>query len=220
MEFSNYFPIWDKLDAHQQEVLRSSALERTAKKGTLIHRGSMDCLGLVIVVSGRLRAYSLSPDGKEVTLYRMLERDTCLLSAACMMSGMQFELMIEAERDTAFYIVPPDVFKNLMNSSAVIANYANELMATRFSEVMWLMEQIMWKSLDKRIAGFLLEESLLEGTKILKITHEQIANHLGSAREVVTRMLKYFQSEGLVRITRGAVEIIDEKRLGDLLDDE
>jgi len=128
--------------------------------------------------------------------------------------------MIEAERDTAFYIVPPDVFKNLMNSSAVIANYANELMATRFSEVMWLMEQIMWKSLDKRIAGFLLEESLLEGTKILKITHEQIANHLGSAREVVTRMLKYFQSEGLVRITRGTVEITDEKRLGDLLDDE
>ncbi|MBE5761015.1 MAG: Crp/Fnr family transcriptional regulator [Clostridiales bacterium] len=220
MEFSNYFPIWDKLDAQQQEVLRSSALERTAKKGTLIHRGSMDCLGLVIVVSGRLRAYSLSPDGKEVTLYRLLERDTCLLSAACMMSGMQFELMIEAERDTAFYIVPPDVFKNLMNSSAVIANYANELMATRFSEVMWLMEQIMWKSLDKRIAGFLLEESLLEGTKILKITHEQIANHLGSAREVVTRMLKYFQSEGLVRITRGTVEITDEKRLGDLLDDE
>jgi CRP/FNR family transcriptional regulator len=74
---------------------------------------------------------------------------------------------------------------------------------------MWLMEQIMWKSFDKRLAKFLLEESELEGSLCLKITHEKIANHLGTAREVVTRMLRYFQSEGMVTLTRGAVELID-----------
>ena len=84
-----------------------------------------------------------------------------------------------------------------------MANYTNELMASRFSEVMWLMEQVMWKSLDKRVAAFLLEEASIEGSSVLKITHEAIANHLGTHREVITRMLRYFQSEGMVRLSRG-----------------
>ena len=100
-----------------------------------------------------------------------------------------------------------------MDESAAMANYSNELLASRFSEVMWLIEQIMWKSQDKRLASFLLEESALEGTTSLRITHETIANHLGTAREVVTRMLRYFQNEGLVKLTRGAVEIVDEEGL-------
>lgn len=100
-----------------------------------------------------------------------------------------------------------------MAESAPVANYTNELMATRFSEVMWLIEQIMWKSLDRRVATFLLEESSIEGTCELKITHEAIANHLGSHREVITRMLHYFQSEGMVRLERGTVNILDKARL-------
>ena len=94
-----------------------------------------------------------------------------------------------------------------------MANYTNELMAARFSDVMWLIEQIMWKSLDKRVAAFLLEESAIEGSRELKLTHEAIANHLGSHREVITRMLRYFQSEGLVRLSRGRITILDEKKL-------
>ena len=94
-----------------------------------------------------------------------------------------------------------------------MANYTNELMAARFSDVMWLIEQIMWKSLDKRVAAFLLEESAIEESRELKLTHEAIANHLGSHREVITRMLRYFQSEGLVRLSRGRITILDEKKL-------
>ena len=89
-------------------------------------------------------------------------------------------------------------------------------MATRFSEVMWLIEQIMWKRFDKRLAAFLLEESTLEGDSVLKLTHETIANHLGTAREVVTRMLRYFQTEGMVKLARGTVEIADEAALEEL----
>jgi CRP/FNR family transcriptional regulator len=99
-----------------------------------------------------------------------------------------------------------------------LACYTLELMATRFSEVMWLMEQVMWKSLDKRIAAFLLEESAIEDSDTLKLTHETIANHLGSPREVITRMLRYFQSEGIVRLSRGAVTITDTAALEDLTD--
>ena len=111
------------------------------------------------------------------------------------------------------WVIPSGIFKELMEQSAAIANFANQLISSRFSEVMWLMEQIMWKSLDKRLAAFLLEESALEGTASLRITHERIANHLGTAREVVTRMLRYFQSEGIVKLNRGTVEILDRGKL-------
>jgi CRP/FNR family transcriptional regulator len=83
---------------------------------------------------------------------------------------------------------------------------------------MWLMEQIMFKSFDKRLAAFLLEEASIEGSDSLKTTHEIIANHMGTAREVVTRMLRYFQSEGMVRLTRGTIELADKKKLQALQD--
>ena len=163
--------------------------------------------------SGQLRAYILSDEGREITLYRLFDMDMCLFSASCIMRSIQFEIIIEAEKDTELWIIPADVYKNIMNESAPAANYTNELMASRFSDVMWLIEQIMWKSLDKRVAAFLLEEAAIEGTYELKITHETIANHLGSHREVITRMLRYFQNEGMVRLSRGMVAVLDEKKL-------
>ena len=219
MEFKNHFPIWDKLTPDQQKLLSESVISRSVKKGSVIHNGSLECTGLLLVRSGQLRTYLLSEEGREITLYRMFDRDICALSAACIFSSMQFEVTITAEKDSEIYIIPPYVYKSIMNESAPVANYTCEIMATRFSEVMWLIEQVMWKSLDKRIASFLLEETSIEGTPKLKITHESIANHLGTHREVVTRMLRYFQSEGMVRLSRGVVEITNEKRLSDLQDE-
>ena len=139
--------------------------------------------------------------------------DMCLLSASCIMRSIQFEVTIEAEKDSDLWIIPAEIYKSIMQESAPVANYTSELMATRFSDVMWLIEQIMWKSLDKRVASFLLEETSIEETNELKITHETIANHLGSHREVITRMLRYFQGEGLVKLSRGKITILDSKRL-------
>ena len=218
MEFQNYFPIWDKLTPAQKEKIAGSAVRRIAVKGTVLHNGSADCTGLLLVERGQLRAYILSDEGREITLYRLFDRDICLFSASCMMRSIQFEMMIEAEKDTELWIVPADIYQNVMQESAPVSNFTNEIMAARFSEVMWLMEQIMWKSFDKRLAAFLLEESALEGDNTLKLTHEIIANHLGTAREVVTRMLRYFQSEGMVKLARGTVEICEERRLQELSD--
>lgn len=218
MAFQDYFPIWDKLTAAQQQLVSDSIVPKTFSKGTVIHNGSLDCMGLLLIRSGQLRAYILSDEGREITLYRLFDMDICLFSASCIMRSIQFEIIIEAEKDTDLWIIPPHIYKQLMEQSAAVANYTNELMASRFSDVMWLIEQIMWKSLDKRLAAFLLEESAIEGTQTLKLTHEIIANHLGSHREVITRMLRYFQSEGMVRLSRGAVTLTDESRLQDLVD--
>lgn len=213
MEFETYFPIWNKLTAIQKQKISGSAVERTVKKGTMLHNGSMDCTGLLIVRHGQLRAYILSDAGREISLYRLFDLDICLFSASCILHSIQFEVIIEAEKETDLIVIPAEVYKGILEESAPAANFTNEIMASRFSEVMWLLEQILWKSFDRRLAGFLLEEAALEGTDSLKITHEIIGSHLGNPREVVTRMLRYFQSEGMVRLSRGAVEITDPEKL-------
>ena len=218
MEFQSCFPIWDRLDTEQQARILGSLVSHRVKKGTVIHNGSMDCTGLLLIKSGQLRVYILSDEGREITLYRLFELDMCLFSASCMLRSIQFDVTIAAEKDTEFWVVPTEVYKSILEESAAAANYTNELMASRFSDVMWLMEQIMWKSLDRRVAAFLLEEASIEGTDQLKITHETIASHLGSHREVITRMLRYFQNEGMVRLSRGAVEIADADKLEELRD--
>ena len=213
MELQDFFPVWAQLSAQQQNKLSTGTVARNVKKGSALHSGSSECTGLLLVREGQLRAYILSDEGREVTLYRLFDRDICLFSAACIMRSIQFEIMIEAEKDTSLWVIPAEIYQGIMAESAPLSNFTNEIMASRFSEVMWLMEQIMWKSFDKRLAGFLLEESALEGSAVLKLTHDTIAKHMGTAREVVTRMLRYFQSEGMVKLTRGAVEITDEEAL-------
>ena len=216
MSLPDFFPVYHKLSQSDQEALLQVSSLLTVPQGTLLHQGGDDCMGLLLVRSGQLRAYMTSEDGREITLYRLFERDVCLLAASCIMSNIQFDVMISAEKDTEFWLIPPCFYKQLMEQDAAVANYTNEIMSSRFTDVMWLMEQVLWKSFDKRLSAFLLEESAIEDSSQLKITHETIAAHLGTAREVVTRMLKYFQAEGAVTVTRGVISIVDPKRLRQL----
>ena len=199
MEFAEYLPFWNKLTPTQKEQVANLIEYRNVKQGTRIHDSSSECLGLVILRSGQLRAYMLSEDGREITISRLFDYDVSLLSASCVMPDMQLNVMIEAEKDTQFWSIPACLFKNLVDESLAVSTYSRNLITSNFSDLMWLMEQVMWKSFDKRLAEFLLEECQLEDTMSLKITHEKIANHMGTAREVVTRMLRYFQSEGTVK---------------------
>ncbi len=213
---AEYFPIWDKLTVQEQELLNKYAYYHKFPAGTVVHNGSADCLGILVLSSGQLRSYMLSDEGREITIFRMFEMDMCLFSASCMMKNIQFEIAIAAEKDTEAWVIPPHIYKQLMEQSVAVANYTNEIITGRFSEVMWLMEQVMWKSFDKRLAAFLLEECNIEDSLMLTITHEKIANHLGTAREVVTRMLRYFQVEGMVKLKRGGLEVLDRKKLQQL----
>ncbi|MBQ7885321.1 MAG: Crp/Fnr family transcriptional regulator [Clostridia bacterium] len=216
MNYSQYFPIWNKLTAEQQEHILSVSEFRQVKAGAILHDGSPECMGLILVRSGQLRAYMLSEEGREVTIGRFFEMDICLFSASCVMPNMQFDIFISAEKDCDLWIIPACLYKNLMDESLAVASYSCDLICNHFSELMWLMEQIMWRKFDERLAKFLLEECRLENSNSLVMTHDKIANHLGTAREVVTRMLRYFQSEGMVRLTRGSVEVINPKKLSQL----
>lgn len=209
MNYLTYIPVWEKLDQSQQAALISSSVIRSFRRGEMLHNASSGCMGLILVISGQIRVFTISDSGREITMYRLFERDICLFSASCMMNSIQFDMNLMAEKDTEVLVIPSDVYKSIMEVSPLLANYTNEVMASRFSDVMWLIEQVMWKSFDKRLADFLLNEANIEGTNILHITHEAIGNHLGNPREVVTRMLKYFAGEGFVKLSRGVIEIID-----------
>ncbi len=213
MNYLTYLPVFNKLTKEQQDTLTNASQIRKFKKGEFLHNGSNRCTGLILILSGQVRAFTISNDGREITMYRLFERDICLFSASCMMNSIQFDITIGAEKDTEALVIPTDIYKGIMEVSAPLANYTNEVMASRFSDVMWLIDQIMWKSFDKRLAEFLLNEANIEGTNILKITHEEIGNHMGNPREVITRMLKYFQNEGTVKLSRGTVEITDGNKL-------
>ena len=217
MELSDFLPIWEKLTDEQQKNISNSTVKRKFYKGEILHNGSSDCTGLIIVMSGQLRAFTLSKDGREITLYRLFDCDICLFSASCIWNSIQFDITITAQQDTEVLLIPAEMYKSIMQVSAPLANYTNEVMADRFSDVMWLIDQVMWKSFDKRLAQFLLNEINIEGTSTLHITHENIGNHLGNPREVVTRMLKYFVNEGLVQLSRGTIEILNDKGLEKIL---
>lgn len=212
MNYLTYLSVWNKLDISQQNQLTKSSVIRKFHKDEILYK-SADCTGLILVISGQLRAYTISGNGREITLYRLFSRDICIFSASCMLNSVQFDIEITAEKDTEVLIIPAEEYKSIMNVSAPLANYTNEIMASRFSYVMWLLEQVMWKSFDKRLAEFLLNEANIEDSNILKITHETIGNHLGSPREVVTRMLKYFVDEGIISLSRGTIEILNKNEL-------
>ncbi|WRS28041.1 Crp/Fnr family transcriptional regulator [Oscillospiraceae bacterium MB08-C2-2] len=211
------FPKWELLTKEQQAQLKKVTAERRFSKGQLLHSGEDKCSGLFLVKSGQLRVFILSENGKQITLYRLFAWDICLFSASCIMKNINFILHVEAEKDSDILVIPPDIYANLMKTSLPVADYTNQLMASRFSDVMWIMEQVLFTSFDSRLASFLVEQSEIEDTTLLRITHDEIARHMGSAREVVTRMLNYFSGEGLVELSRGQVSLINLKKLRSLI---
>lgn len=212
-EFRRFFPVWDHLAKTEQEELVNASIKRTVKDGKVLHEGADECEGLFCVLSGQLRAYVLSPEGKEITIYRLLEGDLCLFSASCIFSGSPLDISVAVEKEGCLITIPSIVYKKIMNGSSVLSNFTNQRMAERFYDVMWLLEQILWKSIDRRLASFLFEESRIDHSDTLTITHEKIADHLGTAREVITRMLKYLQSENLIKISRSKITILDAEGL-------
>ena len=216
MSFQDHFPVWNQLNTDEQRLLLDSLSFQTVPKGTLFRGGGGERSALILIRSGQMRAFVYSEEGREITIYRLFAGDMCLLCAPCVVRAIQFDVTVQAEKETEFWRIPAQVYQDLMARSAAVANYTNELMANRFSEVMSRMEQFMWKRMDKRVAAFLLQESAIEGTRELRVTHEAIANHLGSRREVITRTLREFQSAGLVALSRGMVTILDQEKLSAL----
>jgi len=211
------FDFISRLSQAEQEELFANTSQISYKKGHNIHSAENDCIGVLLVKSGELRAYILSEGGKEATLYRLYPGDVCILSASCLMHNITFDVFIDAEVDSEILLVSAGVFAKLQDSNIYVENFALSVMVDKFSDVMWAMEQILFKSFDSRLATFLLDESAKRGSDRIDLTHEQIAKYMASAREVVSRMIKYFEKEKLVTLHRGGLTITDKAGLRKLI---
>lgn len=211
--FKNTFPFWDKMSETDRETFLRSSQQVTFEKGRNIHDGN-ECTGIILVKTGSLRIYLLSEDGKEITLYRVFPGDICILSASCVLTTITFDVFVDAEESSECVVVGGCAYEDLARRLPEAKIFALESAVASFSDVMWVMQQILFMSMDKRLAIFLLDEAANNGSDTIKLTHEQIAKYMGSAREVVSRMLKYFVSEGMITSSRSeGIRIVDKKRL-------
>lgn len=210
------FPFWDELTTLQKEALSGSSTLRAFPRGAHVHGGSNDCIGVLFVIKGTLRASLLAESGREISLFRIEEEESCVLSASCILPLITFDIFIDAQTDAEVLVVSPTAFSSLMQANPSVEAYAYRQTAERFSDVMWVFNQVLFVSFDRRLAAYLLEETRPGNPRVLERTHESMARDLGSAREVVSRMLNYFQEEGLVTLSRGSVALLDEGRLSRL----
>lgn len=208
-----YLTFWDMLTVQQRELLIRNTAAASYSKGETIYSAEHEFVGILILQHGEIRTYILSEEGREVTLFRLGAGEICVLSASCILKSITFDVHIEAEQDSEILVLNSAVFSRLMEDNIHAELFALRLAAEKFSEVMWAMEQILFLNFDARLSIFLLDETAKTGENTLQLTHEQIARYIGSAREVVTRMLHYFVDEGAVALTRGRVTVLDKKYL-------
>ena len=188
------YTFWDKLTPEQQEFLWENLYPVSYHKGDII----------------------LSSEGKEITLYRLGPQEVCVLSASCILQNITFDVCVEAEEDTEALLIPSAQYQKLIKQNIYAENFTYSLVIDRFSNVMWAMEQLLFMRFDKRLAIFLLDELSKTGNPRINLTHEQIAKYMGSAREVVSRVLKYFAKEGMIEMSRGGIRILDKEKLREL----
>lgn len=210
---SQALPFWkDLTDREQYELIQKTEIE-DYKKGIVIHVGSSECAGVQIVKKGQIRTYITSPSGGEITLFRLVEGDVSILSAACMLRGMNIEMDMQMEEDSVLYTIPKALYKKLSDGNTKVKDYTMEMVSEKFSDVIWLFNQYVFSNSASRLAGVILEHRALAGSNLIEITHDTLARDLGTAREVVSRLLKQFQIDGYVKLTRGHIEVIDVEAL-------
>ena len=219
MNINEYLPFWNKLSSKEKQLIQKNCSEKKYLSKSLITENEK-CDGFIIIKSGKLRVYTISDSGREITLFKLFNYDMCLFSSSCIFKDITFDIMLETEEDTTIFVIPAHIYENLMKTSLSVSNYTNELMSSRFSDIMWLLDQILNKNMISRISLFLHEEYIYHNMVDLSITHEEIAKHLGTAREVISRLLNYMQKDGIIKTKRGIISIVDKEKLKNLCDEK
>ncbi|NLO46853.1 MAG: Crp/Fnr family transcriptional regulator [Clostridiales bacterium] len=216
-QLKNRLSFWEKLTLQQKEVLLAKSKLVSFTAGEHVHGGDTDCLGVLLVISGLLRSYLLSEDGKEATIYHLKPNDACLLSASCILEAVTFEVHIDAEEDTQAVLIPSDIFSELSDSNIHVENYSYKKITERFGDVISAMERMLFMSLEQRIAAFFIDEISRNNSSYIHLTHEQIARAIGSAREAVSRILKQMSMAGTIELFRGGLRVINKAFLYQLI---
>lgn len=201
------FSFWDTLSSEEKKEFIKGIEIKKYGKGVVVHHGKDECIGIYVIKSGVVRVFMNSPNGGELTLYRLLDGEICIVSAGCMVNNLDFDTNLQFEKETELLVIPKILLKRLNDENIAVKEYFLEKISERFSNMMWLFNQYVFSNVAKRLGDMLFEYRSLEGDDTLNITHDILARDLGTAREVVTRLLKQFQLDGLVELSRGKIVI-------------
>ena len=211
--FADSLPFWNQLSKGEQSILTDGLHEVRYQAGQAVYSGECNCLGVLFINSGILRAYLMSDDGREITMFRLREGNVCMMSASCALSFITVDVHVEAETDCEAILLPSASLQILMKRNIYFENYVHQMITERFSDVMAAMERLLFFSLQQRIAAFLIDESSAQHSDTLTLTKEQLARAIGSAREAVSRNLKLFAHSHILEVDRGTIRILDKKEL-------
>lgn len=206
-------PFWSALSDADRESLCERSRITVYKKGEIIHSCTGACLGLIAILRGNLCTCMLSEEGREITLFPLYEGDLCVFGSACVLRPVTCHAHLSAEVDSEVLSIPHSVWEDLMRRYLIVECFAHKLAGRHLSTVLTTMQQMLFLDFDTRLAIHLVQESERVGSSRIRTTHEKIARNIGSAREVVTRMLKKFSDAGLVEVRRGAVVILNMDEL-------
>jgi CRP/FNR family transcriptional regulator len=167
--------------------------------------------GIALMMTGVVRVYKLGETGREITLYRFGEGESCVITANAILNQQDFPAIAQVEKDAEAVMIPADVFSDWVSKYGPWRDFVFSLVSNRLASVMDIVDQVAFQRMDRRVASFLLDRSKLQNP--IKITHQEIANEIGSSREVISRLLEDFSNRKLVRLSRGEIQVLDFEEL-------
>lgn len=200
---TSLYPALGSLPEAARQRLATSGLEANLPAGTVVFDERQSCKGFPFVLEGTIRVVKAAPTGRELPLYRVNAGETCIISTSCLLGSQAYNARGIAENDCRLLLLPTTVFESLL-AEPVFRAFVFHLFADRIADLMQLIDEVAFKRLDQRLAGVLLGRG-----KCIKTTHQQLADELGSGREIVSRLLKGFSEQGLVRLGREQIDILD-----------
>lgn len=178
-------------------------------RGTWMFREDEGCGRLGFVESGVIRVFKDDPGGRQITLYRVGAGDSCILSLSCALTNPIHQASAIVEDDAVIRTITTDTFRRLMDTSSALREYVFGLFSKRLSDVMILVEEVVFHHMDSRLAGLLLEMATRNHSDVIIATHERLAEELGTVREVVTRILRDYAANGWIQSGRGSITLLD-----------
>jgi len=212
-ELLKELPYWENLTDSEKKLAEGAAYVRHYEPGEQLYGPDVECVGMIHILKGETRAYLLSDEGREVTLFHVVEGDNCIISASCVLAQINFESHMEASVPSDILIIPVNLFGEFCEKNVYVRCFAYELATTRFSTVVAAMEQTIFSRLDRRLASFLVQAYEKTGDPEIRMTQEQIAWQINSVRETVGRMLKRFAGEKMLTISRSSILLTDIRKL-------
>lgn len=212
-ELLNSLSFYHQLSREERKLLEMNGRMERFEAGDLIYSPAKECLGMLVIGSGVVRTCLVSEEGKKAVVFRLREKEVCVLSMSCLIPAITFDVEIEAEEACEVMVIPTVVLQQISGENPYVESFVYRTAVERFSGMVEAVQQLLFMTLEQRIAVFLLDETGARGTEVLQITQEQLAANIGSAREAVTRVLNSLRKKGLIEAERGRIRVLDRSRL-------